>query len=273
MKIVHSHYVRYGLFSLFVLSLLSGMGCSGGFEHVFHVPSVIKTEKTNSFKLGTVSIDPKATSAAFLVLRKYENNAAGEIVEQDSLRLGDTRPITYKMEGAYQFSYGKQKLQITIYLDDNQSGKYDDGDSIAKTRRGLRFQKVIEIEVTSDRAETKATFPSQIETTSPLRFEAGTFRPGATKGNYYLVIRLVEDGIPGKTLGVNRIKKYSAPRKHKVTLKIPLAKEKQKIHMALYNVVGPNPWKIDSWDPKAPIQIDINKKKVETTVEVILKQK
>lgn len=357
--------------ALFVLGMLSGLGCSSSVGGGNTLPTSVTTDKLDSFKLGKIFIDTRTASAAFLVLRTYENGTAGDIIQASKLPLGRHDPVTVKLQKPYQLSVGKQQIQITVYLDDNKNGQYDDSDSIAdggalqkvveinvvndklnlsitlltstQTDRASEFsageyfipsaqakgaflllyedksgkpgelaetvtlkinqkrsilvklthprkllsgtttfhmvvhldsngngkldksdaiakvngepaEQTIEVELTTTRYENSGTFVDSIHTLLPAEFVVGKFNLATdAKVRHYTVVRLVEDGKPGKTLGVNEWRFEGRDREMKATLKYPLLKEKQKIHIGIYKNTSGKGWKEDNWDSSAEL--------------------
>ena len=260
--------LSYILLLLFVIGALFFVGCSQPSIGESVIESSIKTERLNKFVLGKIFIDTRKASAAFLVLKKVENGAVGESVMIGKLPLGRHEKLTITLNGPYQLKPGKQKLQVSVFLDGNKNGTLDDTDPLAQGAAGP-MQKIVEIEVTSNRTVSYGTFADKIHTRMSKEFEAGNFYLGATsKYRFYLVIRLIEDGKPGKVLGLNELRFKGKEHKYKASLEHQFMKQKQQIHMAIYRVTGTKAWKIDKWDPKAPIEMDRDGKKMQTTIDV-----
>ncbi len=385
---MHTRWIRWwrsaGILFLGLLAV-NVLNCSGATGNGNTIPSSVTTDSLNSFKLDKIFIDTRTASAAFLVLRSYENRAAGDIIQADALPLGRHDPVTVKLKSPYQLSPGKQKLQITVYLDDNKNGQYDDTDSIAgggtlqqvveinvvndnlnvqikllsstQTDRASEFSageyfipkaqasgaflllfeddkggpgerietlelkvnqkrsilvnltsprkllsgkqtfhlavhfdknknnkydstdpvaevngspatQTIEVELTTTRYESKGTFVDNIHTLLPNEFVVGKFLLATdAKVRHYTVVRLVEDGKPGKTLGVNEWRFEGIDREMKVKLKNPLMKQKQKIHIGIYKNTTGKGWDEESWDDKAELAETRDGQKIEATLD------
>lgn len=239
-----------------------------GLNATFDLQTSISTERSREFPLGTVYLPKELYTSAWIVLSEDKAGKPGETLETMALPIGQKKLLSMKLTYPRKLLSGTQSFILSLYKDGDGNNTLDTTADPLIEEQGKPLQMKIEVTLTSTRDESRGTFKSSIHTLLPAEFVVGTFELATdAKVRYYTVTRLIEDGKPGQTLGVNEWRFSGIDREMKAFLKTPLKLQKQMIHIGIYKNLSGKGWDEETWDKSAELVVTREGKTLEATVE------